>query len=192
MLAAFNKAHGQQPQKKLELKGALGVGFFEKKLDFQVGPSLGLGAGYNISDLLQLNLTFSYNPTQQRISTATEKVTAEYSVYIYVIGLQFSPRKPLLWILSPFVELGAGGIIIDPKAVSFDIGAGNIMQFEAPVDHHISGNLGGGLTASLSQRFQLEFAYRHSLYSLNLDDGSNRETIMAQNKFVGLSLSTSF
>ena len=61
ILAASPTAHGQPLEKKLKLKGALGIGFFEKKLDFQASPSLGLGAGYNISDLLQLNLTFSSN-----------------------------------------------------------------------------------------------------------------------------------
>lgn len=188
----FTGSYSQNSPRKLELNSAIGVNFFEKRLAFQGSPSFGLGAGYHITELLQLNLAFSFIPTQQRISTATEKVIAKYSVYIYVIGLRFSPRKPVLWILSPFVEMGAGGIIIDPHAVLLDLGAGNVMQFEAQVDHNTSVNFGGGVMIPLSERIRIKLAYQHSLYRLTLADGSNRETITAQNRFGGLSLSVSF
>ncbi len=133
ILAISTAGYCQEPPKKIEFESSVGILFFDNELSFEASPSLGLSAGCNIKQFLQLNLALIYTPAQQQISAAASKITTNISVYQYSLNLKFRKQAPVIWRIKPFVNIGAGGIIFDPQTSSGD-----------------SLNVGGGFMISLN------------------------------------------
>lgn len=194
IVTSYNVGYCQDAKPKFEVESSAGVFFFDESLSFDRSPSFGLGAGYDITSFLQLNLAFSLNPARKRISAASSKITTNIFVYNYYINLRFQKRKPMFPKIKPFLNLGTGGIILNPQKVSLDLGGGQMIQLEPPSEHKFAFNFGGGFAIPLSKRFALRLEYRKYLYKSNkiLDDGIRTTSVTAQNDYLGLGFSTFF
>ncbi|MFQ5649862.1 MAG: outer membrane beta-barrel protein [bacterium] len=181
LVSSYSVSQGQDLKPKFQLESSAGVFFFDHHLAFDASPSFGLGAGYGITDALQLNLAFSFTPTQQQISHAASEVSARYSVYPVSLNLRFGGLRPILWRLRPFLSVGAGVMTIDPHAVRLEIGAGQTTVIEPPVDHLVTVNLGAGLLVPLTKRTQIKVGFNRLLYKLGARVSRTEEPALAQN-----------
>lgn len=181
---------GQEKEPKFEVNSCIGVFFFDKNLEFDLSPTVGLGAGYNFTNYLQLNLAFSYSPAQQRISTATSKLTTDIQVYLYSVNLRVSHPKPVLALIKPNLTLGLGGSFFKPQTVWLDLGGGQRIRIVPETDHKLSLNLGGGLMIQATKRLGVNLEYQLYLFRSNRvsDDGLNRQQITASNRSFGMRL----
>ena len=181
----------QEETRKVEITSSIGIRSFDSDLAFESTPSFGLEAGYRVAKMMQLRLGFSFNPTEQRISLATSQLTNEFIVYHYILSLRFSSKKPMLSKLIPFVNIGAGGMIIDPKSSvnTIDVGAGQTVAVGISTDHKFGFNIGAGFSIPISNKNQIRFEYQSLFYRLR---GFQTSTKVARNGYWGLSLSTFF
>ncbi len=188
---AIPAAYSQERPQKIEFEASGGVLFFDEELSFNASPALGLGAGYNLKQFLQLNLALIYTPAQQHISAAASKITTNISVYQYTLNLKFRKQTPIIWRIKPFVNIGGGGIIFDPQTSStdsLDVGGGLMIPLNFATDHKFAVNLGGGFAIPLSRTFLLNLEYHKYFYRLNLNDGIETKTVMANNNYWGARL----
>lgn len=165
------------------MKTSTGVFTFDKSLSYNNSQSFGLGAGYNIRRFLQLNLSFFFGSTQQHISQAASVQTAKYKIYHYSANFRFMSPRPLLS-FKPYFTLGLGGILINPEAVTLDLGLGNSMTIEPPIDKRFSGNIGVGFLRQITKRMAVELKAQR--YFFNLKDANN-DGIPANNNYFGIS-----
>jgi len=195
ILASSTAGYCQERPQKIEFESSVGVLFFDDELSFGASPALGLGAGYNLKQFLQLNLELIYTPAQQQISAAASKITTNISVYQYILNLKFQKQTLILWRIKPFVNIGAGGIIFDPQTNStdsLDIGGGLMIPLNFATDHKFAVNFGGGIAIPLSRMFLLNLEYRKYFYRLNLNDDIEAKTATAINNYWGAKFAVSF
>lgn len=199
MLALFSgindMGHAREQTNTIELESSIGIISFDKNLSFDACPVYGFGIGYFFTSYLYANLSIAMSPTQQKVSLATSDLTTKYLVYNYYFNLRFIKPDPLLYIIKPFVNIGAGGMSIAPQKSSkdfIDVGGGQKVQLERSTDHKFAYNFGAGLALKLVSRMQLMFEYQRFMYRLDLDDGNRRKTITAVNDYWGLKLAVFF
>lgn len=94
-----------------------------------------------------------------------------------------SPRSFLSF--KSYFMLGLGGIIINPEAVTLDLGLGNSMTIEPQIDKKFSGNIGLGLIRQITKRMAAELKAQR--YFFNLQD-TNNNRIHANNNYFGVGL----
>ncbi len=188
------KCYAQEKQNIIEIESSVGAISFDKNLSFDLSPVYGLGVGYFFTSYLYASLSIAMSPTQQKVSLATSDLTIKYLIYNYYFNLRVIKPDPILFIIKPFVNIGAGGMSIVPQKSSknfIDVGGGQKIPLELSTDHKFVYNLGAGFALQMMSRLQLMFEYQRFLYELDLDDGINRKKITAGNDFWGLKLSVS-
>lgn len=176
--AAAQSQHG-----RLEVRSSIGVLLYDDVLQFTHSPAFGLGAGYGITNFLQLNLTLDYSPTQQRLATATAQVTSNVTVVQYSINLRLAKARPMVRI-KPFVQAGAGAVIYRPEPLTLDLGGGQQQTVRPSPDHVFSLNLGIGMLVRLSPRFWMIAEYRRLWQRIANE--------MATHHYLGLNLAAYF
>jgi hypothetical protein len=174
-----------------EIQSWIGFTSFDKALSFERSPSFGLGVGHHITSLLQLNLTFVLNPTQQRITTATSKTNIDINIYSYAVDIKISNR---IEFLIPFFDFGVGGIIFDSESVTLDLGGGKAVDLKPPTKHKFSLHADMGLLAPISKKLAFVLFYKNQFHQVKeiLDGVITTKSTLAWNKYLGLGLSVSF
>ena len=185
LVLSFQVGHCQGAKSKFEVGNSIGVLRFDKNLAFDPSPSFGLGAGYNITNSLQLNLSFSYNPTQQRISQAASKQHAEYSIFNYHLSTIFFIPKAMIGKIRPFIIFGAGGFSINPGPVKLELGGGNTISVEPPNDNKTAVNFGAGICFQILKQMKINLEARRYLFKL---EDFTKSKVTGSNKYLGLGL----
>ena len=190
----YQGGYCQDKEHNLEVQSTIGVLFFDKVLSFERSPLFGLGVGYGITHFLQLNLAIAFSPTQQRLPTATSKLSTNVYVYHYLVSLKLSNSKIVLFQLRPFVNLGTGGTMYNPQAVVIDLGGGDMIRLEPSQDHKFTFHFGGGIIVKISKKMSINLAYQRFLHKARkfIENKMLTKTVTASNKSFGLSLSASF
>ena len=184
----------QDLKPKFQAGATTGVSFYDDDLSFDSSPFVRLSAGYRMSDFFQLNLAFAVSPTQQRIAAAASELTTDVSVFTYFLNVKLSRQEPLLSRFRPFVSLGGGGIILDPAAVTFDLGGGQTVRLDAPTDHRFATLIGSGVGFLISRTLELRIEYQRIMHDVQRvrDDAVTTDTVTANHHLWGIGLSTSF
>jgi len=180
LLINLQPGHCQDAELKVEVKASTGVFTFDENLSYNNSQSFGLGAGYNFREFLQLNLSFSFTPAQQHITQAASVQTANYKIYHSSVNMRISTPSAFLS-LKPYIMFGAGGLVINPSAVTLDLGLGNSRTIEPPIDKKFSGNIAIGFLKQITQRIAADL--KAQKYFFNLPD-----TKLASNNFLGIGI----
>ncbi len=186
--------HGYSQDKgEFEVTSSAGILLFDKSLSFERSPTLGLGAGYGITNFLQLDLAFLFSPTQQSISLAASKLKARVSFYSYSLNVSLSKNLPF-HCFRPFVKAGVGGVIFQTRDVTLDLGGGNAIRVDGQTDHKLTLLFSGGIALLLSKRLSLIMEYRMYVFRLQrvLENGIQTERVWSNNSYLGLGLGVSF
>ncbi len=93
-------------------------------------------------------------------------------------------QRPLLGVMSYF-SLGLGGITINPEAVNLDLGLGNRMTIEPPIDNRFLGNIGIGFLRKITQCMAAELKAQRYFFNLQ---NANNDSIHANNNYFGVGL----
>jgi len=196
VLATLSVCQHGYPQDKgeFEVTSSAGILLFDKSLSFKQSPTLGLGAGYGITNFLQLDLAFLFSPTQQRISLAASKLKSRISFYSYSFNLSLCKSQPLLNRFRPFVKAGVGGVLLQTRGVTLDLGGGNAIRVDGQTDHKMMLLFGGGVALLLSKRLNLIMEYRMYVFRLQrvLENDIQTERVWSDNSYLGLGLGVSF
>lgn len=192
-LSVCQNSYGQV-KGEFAVESGAGILLFDEILSFEPSPTLGLGAGYGITNFLQLDLAFLFSPTQQRISLAASKLKSRVSFYSYSFNLSLCKCQPIWDRIRPFVKAGVGGVLFQTRDVTLDLGGGNAIHVDGQTDHQLTLLLGGGIALLLSKRLNLIMEYRMYLFRLQrvLNDGLQSERVWSDNSYLGLGLSVTF
>ena len=166
-------ADAQSLKSRFRIESSAGVLLYDQHLAFETSPSFRLGAGYRISNLLQLSLNFSFSPTRQAITQATTSTTARHGVYYTGIDFKFS-RGPLLGRIRPFAGVGAGILLINPHTVILTLSNGSSIKVEPATDQHYTLDFMAGFEIPVFKSYLLKIELNRSLYSLNGMDGDSK------------------
>ncbi len=177
----------QEAKPKFHLESSAGVFLTDKQLAFKTSPSFGLGAGYGITNTLQLSLTFSYIPTQQRLSQAASELTARYDIFNLGLEMKYAWHKPILWRLRPYAGAGISLMTIDPHSVKVALGGGESVIVAPPADRRLALTLGIGLMLPVAKAHHIRFEFKHYYHKLN-DTSSGGDSVTATSRQVTLGL----
>ncbi len=156
----------QDLEPKFQLQGSAGFINYDKALEFEPSPYFGFGAGLDISNVLQLNLSLSYSPTRQRILQAASDWYARYHTFHYCFVLKLRKHQFLREWLHPFINIGVGAMVINPQSVHLELGAGRSLKVEPPVEHLWNMRFGGGISVGIFRHLQIYLEVRR--YVLHL------------------------
>lgn len=143
-----------------------GIIAFDHNLSFEASPSFGLGASLILNRALQLDLSGSFSPTQQRFQQAAFVNKAKFSVYQYALSLKVKPGFARLGSLQPYLGVAAGGLIIDPHRTTLDLGTGR-REVEADVEHFFLAGVMVGVSFALTRELALDLGFRHGQFHSN-------------------------
>lgn len=164
-----------QGGQKVEVSTSAGLLRFDPGLSFSNSPFWGLGVGYDITNLFQLNLSFAFSPTQQTFRTASSSITTKIFVYSCYGNVRFSPPVPMVAV-KPFLAIGLGGLIFDPGAtqVNLPVSPGVVETVELPTDRHLAINIRAGIRTRLRPRTWLKFEFWRSMIRIREDEKGSR------------------
>lgn len=181
---------GRGPQ----IEADIGVVVFDPALSFETSPSIGLGVGHGITNILQLNLAFAFSPAQQTISTAVSKLETRVYVVKYSINFRLTAPRAFARRFKPFLSVGGGGELLAPQSAAIDLGGGNVIQTNPKTDHKFVATLGLGTMIALTKNLSLAIKWKNNFYQLDRvrDDGVNTKSILARDSYLGAGLMVSF
>lgn len=180
--------------KNISVQSFAGVASFDKSLSFDSSPLLGIGAGYDLGEWFQLNLSFFWVPTRQDLRTASSKLTTNVQIFEYQFGVKIQNPRWNVAFLTPFLRVGLGGLLINPDKVVLDLGGGQMLELDPKTEHKALGRLGGGLQTKLSRHLDIHLSYAVSFYKSQrvLQDGLSTRSMVARNSALAVQLDVHF
>ncbi|MFQ5603758.1 MAG: hypothetical protein ACE5HS_10860 [bacterium] len=190
----WNTTWGQSKITKWQLQSSIGWWFYDQAFTFDGSPGFGLGIGYRTHDFLQLNLDFKFSPTQKRISTAISHLHLKMLIYNYSLNLKMSKHFFHVNKLQPFLNLGVGGVLMQPLERTVDFGVLKKIDLNLSPDYKWAFNFGIGMILTIMPKLRLQVLYQRYYFLANriINEEPGDKSKVHRNHYLGIGLATSF